>query len=105
MIRKIVAILIFMVSFFSVAQEYKGTIGKYEIYLYMDFINEESVESYYFYKSRLKNIKLEGKLEEDKIVLHEFFTSIEDQKELFRLKKDGEFLTGTWKKWKRLSFQ
>ncbi len=96
MIRKIVTILIFMVSFFSVAQEYKGTIGKYEIYLYMDFINEESVESYYFYKSRLKNIKLEGKLGEDKIVLHEFFTAIEDEKELFRLKREGKNLIGTW---------
>jgi hypothetical protein len=79
------------------AQTYEGTIGKYQIFLELDIeSNNDRPTAFYFYKSQLKNIALDGTYNNSELVLFEKFSKKEDKKELFVLSIEGDRILGTW---------
>ncbi|WP_438712143.1 hypothetical protein ACSTS3_06875 [Aquimarina muelleri] len=79
------------------AQTYEGTIGNYQIFLELDIDhNEDEATAFYFYKSHLKNIPLEGSFNNNELLLFEKFSDIKKEKELFTLSVNKDIVTGTW---------
>ncbi|WP_298545035.1 hypothetical protein [uncultured Aquimarina sp.] len=80
------------------AQTYEGTIGKHRIFLELDIdYNDDRATAFYFYKSQLQNIQLEGSFSNNELVLFEKFSDIKEQKELFTLIINKDTIAGTWK--------
>ena len=91
-------ILIVFCSINIQAQTYEGAIGKYQIFLELDTdYNNGSATAFYFYKSHLKNIQLEGSFSNNELILFEKFSDIKEEKELFTLSVHKDTITGTWK--------
>jgi len=79
------------------AQTYEGVIGKHQIFLELDIdYNGNGATAFYFYKSQLKNIFLEGNNDASKLILFEKFSDINEQKELFTLSVTNDKITGSW---------
>ena len=92
-----------MYSTFINAQTYEGTIGKHNIFLELDLdYNDNRVTAFYFYKSQLKNIILEGTYHDSKLSLFEKHSKIEEGKELFTLTIENNKISGTWQNKDRL---
>ncbi|WP_299312661.1 hypothetical protein [uncultured Aquimarina sp.] len=80
------------------AQTYEGTIGEHQIFLELDIdYNDDRATAFYFYKSHLKNIQLEGSFNTNELTLSEKFSDIKEEKELFTLSIDKGVIVGTWK--------
>ncbi|WP_062058888.1 hypothetical protein [Aquimarina longa] len=92
-----ITILIVLFSLVSYAQNYRGTIGKHEIFFQLDTdYNDDSVTAFYFYKSHLKNILLGGRRVKSELVIYEKYSDLKEKKELFTLQFDNDQLYGTW---------
>ncbi|WP_132724765.1 hypothetical protein [Tenacibaculum sp. M341] len=91
-------IVVICFCFATNAQNYKGVIGKHEIFmsLEIDAENGDILYAYYFYNSQLKNIFLEGTNESSNLTLYETYSDVEDEKELFKLKMKDDVITGSW---------
>lgn len=95
--KHIILIITVLCTAFSQAQTYEGTIGKHNIFLELDSdYDDNSAIAFYFYKSQLKHIPLEGTYENSELVLFEKFSKKEDQKELFILSIKDDIISGTW---------
>lgn len=82
-------------SKYTDAQTYEGTIGKHEIFLEID-LDDNNTTAFYFYKSYLKNIALEGTYSGTELILFERFSAKEEKKELFTLVISNDSFSGTW---------
>jgi len=90
-------ILITLFSLSIFAQNYEGTIGKNSIFIEIDTdYNDNGVRGFYFYKSQLKNINLEGRKEGNTIILYLEYGDEKDKIELFNLKISENKFLGTW---------
>jgi len=90
-------ILIAFISLTNFAQSYEGVIGKHSIFMELDTDYEDNgVQGFYFYKSQLKNINLEGSKENNQIIVHLKHKDKDDKIELFTLKVIKNKLIGTW---------
>lgn len=79
------------------AQTYEGTIGEYPVFLELDTDYEDKrATAFYFYKSQLRNIFLDGSQSDTEIVLFEEYSTKEKQKELFTLSLNGDKISGVW---------
>lgn len=79
------------------AQTYEGTIGKYQIFLELDTdYDNNQATAFYFYKSQLQNIPLEGNYEASKLIICERYSNRKEQKELFTLSINNDNISGTW---------
>lgn len=86
-----------MYSALTLAQTYEGTIGKHDIFLELDTVYDDgSVTAFYFYKSQLKNITLEGTYKNSELTLFEKFSDEVDKTELFVLSVNEDVISGTW---------
>ena len=95
--KYIFIIIFFINSVYSQAQTYEGKIGKYPIFLELDMdYDDNRVTAFYFYKSQLKNINLEGTYDNSEITLFEKFSIKEEKKELFLLSIKNNKIVGTW---------
>jgi len=92
--------LVFILIFFSLSsfsQTYKGTIGKYPIYLYIEAYDDGTIDySSYFYESTLQDIPLSGEIKNSKIFMYDRWSSLETFEELFTLEKHEDKLVGIW---------
>jgi hypothetical protein len=97
---KYYVLLIFIACSIHVqAQTYEGKIGNYPIFLELDMdYSDNRVTAFYFYKSHLKNIRLEGTCAASELTIFEEYTEKEEEKELFTLTINKDKLSGTWKK-------
>ena len=77
------------------AQTYEGTIGKYQIFLELDY-NKTRASAFYFYKSQLQNIFLDGEISINKLILFEKHSNKKKKKELFTLSINKDKISGTW---------
>lgn len=97
--RQTFLIIVVIYTTLTQAQTYEGTIGKHQIFLELDQVyNDGNATAFYFYKSQLKNITLEGSYKNSELILFEKFSDIEDKKELFILSIDNDRISGTWQK-------
>ncbi|WP_430400280.1 hypothetical protein [Flavobacterium sp.] len=95
--KYIFIIIFFINSVYSQAQTYEGKIGKHPIFLELDMdYDDNRVTAFYFYKSQLKNINLEGTYDNSEITLFEKFSIKEEKKELFLLSIKNNKIVGTW---------
>jgi len=79
------------------AQHYEGTIGEYQIFFSLDTdYGDNRATAFYFYKSQLKNIPLEGSHDASQLTLYEKYSEKEEEKELFNLTIDNDKISGTW---------
>jgi hypothetical protein len=94
--KYIFIIIFFINSVYSHAQTYEGKIGKHPMFLELDIDYDNKVTAYYFYKSQLKNIDLEGTYDNSEITLFEKFSIEEEKKELFSLSIKKNSISGIW---------
>lgn len=80
----------------SFAQSYKGTIGKFPIYLNIEHFSDEDIEASYFYTNQLKNIKLKAEITPNGYKLYLKYSKPEEKKELFILENKENKLVGEW---------
>lgn len=87
-----------LVSGQSLAKDYffSGTVGKYPVYMSLD-IENETVSAFYFYKNKLIDIYLVGKMKGSVLYLTTDF-GLEDQSEVFKLTWNSKKCNGTWTK-------
>lgn len=95
--KKTLFILLGLFSIQSFSQNYEGTIGPYPIYFQLDPSFSDQFRASYFYKSQLKNIKLEGDSSGNEILLWEKYSSMSSSNEIFELQIQGPNLIGKWK--------
>jgi len=95
---KNIIIIIFIIHInLAQAQAYEGTIGNHQIFLELDIdYNDNRATAYYFYKSQLKNIPLEGTNNSSELILFEQHSEKDEKKELFTLSIKDDTLSGTW---------
>lgn len=95
--RHILLVVFMMYSSYTQAQTYEGTIGKHQIFLELEIDdNDDRANAFYFYKTQLKNISLDGTYNGSELFLYEKHSEIEDGKELFSLSIKNDTLSGTW---------
>lgn len=95
--KKTFLIIVVIYSTYTKAQTYEGTIGKHQIFLELDQVYDDgSVTAFYFYKTQLKNITLEGTYNKPELILFEKFSDKEDRAELFVLSIKNDIISGTW---------
>jgi len=94
--RKLIFLITLITYFTSYAQVYKGTLGKFPIYLKIEQSSDTNIAAYYFYESQLKNIQLTGEFTKEGYKLYEKYASPEEKKELFSLTIHRNQLKGTW---------
>jgi len=90
-------IIFFINSVYSQSQTYEGKIGKHPIFLVIDLdYGDNRATAFYFYKSQLKNIILEGTYDNSEITLFEKYSQKEDEKELFLFSIKNNTISGFW---------
>ncbi|QWX83612.1 hypothetical protein H0I23_14310 [Cellulophaga sp. HaHaR_3_176] len=91
------AVIFLICSIHIHAQTYEGKIGEHPIFLELDIDYDDGLATaFYFYKSQLQNIPLEGSHDTSELILFEKFSDKEEQKELFTLTKNTNKISGTW---------
>lgn len=94
---RVLFVLIALLPICNFAQNYEGKIGKYPIFMQLDIdYDDERVTGFYFYKSQLQNINLDGRKENNKIIAYLRYKEEKDKVELFTLQKSEDKLSGTW---------
>lgn len=94
---RVLFVLIALLPICNFAQNYEGKIGKYPIFMQLDIdYDDERVTGFYFYKSQLQNINLDGRKEGNKIIVYFKYKEEKDKVELFTLQKSEDKLSGTW---------
>ncbi len=95
--RYVFLTFLFIQSSVLFSQQYEGVLGKYPVFLNLEADYEaDYFSAYYFYKSSLQNIKLEGEYDGEFLYLYELFSDKEDKIELFKLKQTEGKLIGSW---------
>jgi len=97
--KHLICTLLLLTSLRSNAHIYKGTIGKFPIYLEYS-ADGDAGECYgaYFYQSHCSNIPIEGTFSGTKFTLYAgTMWQEKEDKELFNLVLKGKKLSGTWK--------
>lgn len=82
---------------FSQTNSFSGTIGKYPIYIQFT-LKGNTVEGYYFYKSKLVDISLSGNYNAGLITLmsKDIYGETAENPEVFKFKWPNKLLEGTW---------